>query len=216
MASGRRSRGVAFEDLFDPDIVGDGPTAAGYRSGGVLLRFAAIKYGTKRADVGYRVNDVDVSNLWAAKGTASYTLPFNGNTYTAAYNIPNGGSGYALIGFRIVGGNTWQVYSSLNGAAASVLASGAIPAGAATVRYTWGAYTVGVGQTDAGGATTNGAAARTAVSSNPDAHYQTDTVTSTSGSRARDYLFTVDFFNAAASSISHSVCHLIADTEGSV
>lgn len=216
MASGVKSKGVDLDDLFDPDIVGDGPVAAGIKSGGVALKYAALKYGTKRADVGIADAGVDVSNKWAAKGTASYALPINGQTFTGAYNIPNQGSGYALIGFRIVTGNTWQVYSISNGAPASILASGAIPAGSATVSYAWGQYTVGASQADAGGATTNGAAARTAVGNNPDAHYQTGTNIATSGSRDRRYPFTVDFFNASASAISHTTITLIGDTEGSV
>jgi len=216
MPSGYQSAGVDFDALFDPDVVGDGPAAAGYTVAGAPLKYAALKYGTKRADVGYAVNGSDVSNLWAAKGTASYKLPIDGQTFTGSYNIPNQSSGYALIGFRIVTGNTWQVYSMPNGAPATVLISGAIPAGAATVSYTWGAYTVGAGQSDAGGGTTNGAASRTAVGSNPDAHYQTGTNTATSGSRDRRYPFTIDFFNAAAGNISHTAITLVGDTEGSV
>lgn len=67
-----KSKGIAFADLFDPDVMGDGPTAPGYMVNGVPLRFAALKYGTKRADVGYAENGIDVSNKWAAKGTAVY------------------------------------------------------------------------------------------------------------------------------------------------
>ena len=62
----------AFATLFDEDIIGDGPQAAGYADNGIPLRFAHIQYGAKRANVGYRINGVDASNLWAAKGTASY------------------------------------------------------------------------------------------------------------------------------------------------
>lgn len=72
MASGYRSGGVDFDDLFDPDVMGDGPSAAGLRSGGTPLKYAALAYGSKRADVGYRQGGSDVSNLWAAKGTAQY------------------------------------------------------------------------------------------------------------------------------------------------
>lgn len=62
----------ALSVLFDADIVGDGPQAPGYAENGVPLRFAHIQYGSKRADVGYAINGVDVSNLWAGSGTASY------------------------------------------------------------------------------------------------------------------------------------------------
>lgn len=75
MATGIRSGGVDFDDLFDPDTVGDGPVAAWLESGGVALKYARLAYGSKRADVGYRSSaGVDVSNLWAAKGTASYVI----------------------------------------------------------------------------------------------------------------------------------------------
>lgn len=73
MAKGITSGGVDFDDLFDPDVVGDGPSTPWLTSGGVALRYAALAYGTKRADVGYRNSaGVDVTNLWAAKGTAVY------------------------------------------------------------------------------------------------------------------------------------------------
>lgn len=217
MASGVKSKGVDLDELFDPDIVGDGPIAAGIKSNGVAIKYAALKYGTKRADVGIADAGVDVSNKWAAKGTASYTLPINGNVYTASTNITAGNSGYARIGFRIVTGNTWQVYGydSIT-AITTVFASGAVPASATNVKYTFGAPTVPTNQTSSGGATTNTASASTAISSNPLAYYETATATATSGSRALSYPFTIDFFNAAASNISHTAITLVGDTEGSV
>lgn len=75
MAKGIYSGGIDFDDLFDPDVVGDGPSTPWLMSGGVPLRYAALAYGAKRADVGY-VNSmgIDASNLWAAKGTAVYVI----------------------------------------------------------------------------------------------------------------------------------------------
>ncbi len=67
-----KSKGVEFSELFDTDVMGDGPSAAGYQKAGVPYRFAHIQHGTKRADVGYSENGADMSNKWAAKGTASY------------------------------------------------------------------------------------------------------------------------------------------------
>ncbi|MGO1069233.1 hypothetical protein [Lysobacter sp. CA199] len=72
MATLIKHQGIPFEDLFDPDIIGDGPIAHRCTHNGQPLRFAHIQYGAKRADVNFRVNNQDVSNLWAAKGTASY------------------------------------------------------------------------------------------------------------------------------------------------
>lgn len=72
----RNSAGVDFDDLFDPDVQGDGPTAPFLRTAaGVAVRYADISYGSKGPNVGYRTSaGVDVSNLWAAKGTASYVI----------------------------------------------------------------------------------------------------------------------------------------------
>ncbi|WP_050991879.1 hypothetical protein [Bradyrhizobium yuanmingense] len=74
MASGYRSGGVDFDDLFDLYVEGPYSQDTGRRVGGVDLsrRYAHIQYGSKRADVGHRVGGLDLSNLWAAKGTASY------------------------------------------------------------------------------------------------------------------------------------------------
>jgi len=90
MTAGYKSAAVDFDDLFDPDIVGDGPTAPGYAVAGTALRYAALSYGTKRANVGYSIGGVDVSNLWAAKGTATYavTLGFEGQEYLASRESP--------------------------------------------------------------------------------------------------------------------------------
>lgn len=67
-----RHDGVPLHELFDPDIMGDGPAALGFRDGGVPLKFASIEYGSKGPDVLKRSGGVDLSNLWAAAGTAVY------------------------------------------------------------------------------------------------------------------------------------------------
>ena len=72
MPSGFKSAGIDFDDLFDPDIKGDGPYASGLTSAGAGVKYAALVYGAKRPDVGIQSAGADVSNLWAAKGTASY------------------------------------------------------------------------------------------------------------------------------------------------
>lgn len=71
-----QAQGIPWEDLFDADIIGDGPQAHAFTDNGTPMRFAHIQYGSKRADIGFTVRIdgvvVDVSNLWAAKGTAMY------------------------------------------------------------------------------------------------------------------------------------------------
>jgi len=83
--SGFRFGATHFDDLFDPDIVGDGPAAEGLKVGAAAVRYAKLSYGSKRANVGIIVPGVgDVSNLWAAKGTAVYSIPgLNGKQLSA-------------------------------------------------------------------------------------------------------------------------------------
>lgn len=77
MATNYRSGGYDLDDLFDPYVSGQKSHDTAFRIDGVDLsqRYAHIQFGQKRDDVGYRLgNGVDVSNLWAAKGTASYVI----------------------------------------------------------------------------------------------------------------------------------------------
>jgi len=83
--SGFRFGSTHFDDLFDPDIVGDGPVAEGLKVGASAVRYAKLSYGSKRANVGISVPGVgDVSNLWAAKGTAVYSIPGLGGKQLSA------------------------------------------------------------------------------------------------------------------------------------
>ncbi|ODT97387.1 MAG: hypothetical protein ABS82_00065 [Rhodanobacter sp. SCN 67-45] len=213
--------GVPLDQIFDPYVSGTKAAITGYTVmiAGVAtdLRdlFAPIYLGSSAAPTKYKVNNADLNTIFAAKGTAQYALPINGQTFTSSINITSG-SGNATIGFRIVGGNQWQVYKINSASSATVLASGAVPTNASTVKYTWGVYAIGVGQTDAGGSTSNGAATAQPVVNNPTAAYTTATNTSTSGSKDRRYPFTIDFYSAAGQNISHTSITLIGDTEGSI
>lgn len=110
----RNAAGVDFDDLFDFYSTGTPVGAIGFRdAAGVDIgpRYAPISFGSKGPDVGYRVSSgVDVSNLWAAKGTASYSIPgFNGRTfgvfYTALTNQPQVG---ATTSFALLNNGQWQ------------------------------------------------------------------------------------------------------------
>ena len=110
MAKSISSGGVDFDDLFDPDVKGDGPSAAWITSGGVALKYAALAYGTKRADVGWaNSSGVDVSNLWAAKGTAIYQIPgLQGQLFNAGDQaLTSQSSVSASVSFSIKPDGTW-------------------------------------------------------------------------------------------------------------
>lgn len=162
----RNAAGLNPEDVYDPDVIGDGPTAQiggiGYRvAGGVLLKFAKLSYGTAAPNHGCRLADGrDFSALWAKKGTAVYTLPINGGSYTASRNT----RGDAKLVFNMKNDGTYSVVRSLTGSSDSTLASGTwLPSGGVVGGYKC-AFTVTVGSnTTSGGG--NNSTANSAVTS---------------------------------------------------
>ncbi len=142
MASGYRFQSMDFDDLFDPDIMGDGPIASTYRRpGGQPLRYAHAKYGARRGDVGRRQGGQDVASLWAAKGTASYSLPINGQAYSAHNQSRTNatGSAVATVTFVLDSAGTYRVLANTTGGGnntADTLASGSwLPVGASVGEY---------------------------------------------------------------------------------
>jgi hypothetical protein len=167
MASGVKSAGVDLDDLFDPDTVGDGPSAAGVKSGGVPLKYAALKYGTKRANVGIANGGTDVSNLWASKGTASYALPIDGQAFAATGQALTGQEGTitATAQFQANADGTFSVTRAGTNGSNGVLASG-------TWRTQGGAssdyqiqFTLSANSTSGTGSTGNTAPAYTSLAS---------------------------------------------------
>jgi hypothetical protein len=216
VTSGIKSNGVDLDSIFALYASGTHPAATGIKVAGtdIATRYQPLP-GTAASATGILTGGADLNTLFST--TASTPLPINGQTYTSNVSIVSG-TASATINFAITSGSNWAINASNTRGvpAPAVLASGTIPSGAVTVKFTWGTYTVGAGHVDAGGSTTNGAASATAVSSNPAAVYTTALNASNSGSRDRQYPFTVDFYNSGGANISHSVCTLICDTEGSV
>lgn len=140
MTVGYKSAGVDFDSLFDPDVVGDGPSATGYAAAGVALRYAALAYGTKRADVGYAIAGVDVSNLWAAAGTAAYSIDgMDGKAFTSTDGAITNQSTVMASGTVTMHSNgTWAVSAanSKGAVAVSLPNSGTwLPSGATVSDY---------------------------------------------------------------------------------
>lgn len=212
MTSGIQSKGVDLDSIFALYVSGTRPAAAGIEVNGVDI---ATRYqplpGTSAPATGILAHGADLNTLFST--TVNTPLPIDGQTFTHQYSVVSG-TGWSAIGFQIVNGNTYQVYGYDSAHSPTVLASGPIPSGATQVQFTWGSFTNPTGS-DSGGTPTNGAATPTAVSGNPLAFYQTGTFGSSSASRARDYTFTIDFFNASSANISHTVTNLEAIIEGS-
>ncbi len=104
--------------------------------GDLSRRYAHIQYGSKRADVGHRINGMDVSNLWAARGTASYRLPFHGKDYSAGNGAKTNSFGdvTASVQISLLSDGNFTVHSNSygggNDATAQVDSGRWAPAGA--------------------------------------------------------------------------------------
>lgn len=214
MTSGIASKGVDLDSIFDLYQAGTTkarPAGLNVAGSDTSNRYANIIYGSAAAATGIQSENADINTLYAAKGTANYALPINGNSYVHAYSVVSG-TGHSTIGFSTTSSG-WQVYGSHSGGAQTALASGTMPASASKVQFTWGSYTVD--NQDAGGATSNSAATAQPITIAQDAHYTTGDFGALAATHGRDYIFTIDFFDASNDNISHTVINLEAVIEGS-
>jgi hypothetical protein len=92
---------------------------------------------------GYQAQACNSSGCGPWSGVASTVdivpapIAMNGGSYTVSYTIPSTSSASDLIGFMIVNGSSWEVFSTYPLHPVNVLASGPVPAGASTVQYTY-------------------------------------------------------------------------------
>ena len=142
-------------------------------------------------------------------------IAINGQSYGASYGVPSGKTNATAIGFAI-SGTVWYVFkiTPVVLTTAVTMASGPLPVGAVTVRYTWTDAGVPSGDSDAIGSISNGAASPVAVSSNPTSQYTTGAFGAKSPIRAHSYHLEVDFFNAGGSLVSTSTCTMTAGVAG--
>lgn len=211
-----------LDHTFDTYVSGTHPPATGLLDDtgvDIATRYAPLAVGTQAAAtflLTEQTGFADINTLFAKAGSSSYSIAIAGQTYSHTYTVLASTTGYSTIGFRLQTGTTWQVYGADPSTSGVSIATGNIPAGAATVLYTWGPVTTPAGYVSAGGVTSNGAAAATAIGSNPDAHMTSATVGPSSGSRESSATLRVQFYNSSSALISDSTCTLIVDTEGSV
>lgn len=138
MASGyKNAAGTDFDDLFDPDVVGDGPTASGFmKADGTLLKYAAAKYGTVGPNVNFKLaSGADVATLWAKKGSASYALPINGDNFVAHSDGTISSAMDANIAVQIKSDGTYLVTCVGNGSVTPGASGTWLPSGQSVSDY---------------------------------------------------------------------------------
>src|ERR1044072_5052884 len=105
---GYRRQGSNYEDVYDPDVIGDGFIAGGARVNGAsnATHYANRVYGTQGPASGMNQSGLgDVGLQWAAKGTAVYNLPINGKNYSSN----NQNRGHAEIRLAVFSNGNVQV-----------------------------------------------------------------------------------------------------------
>lgn len=223
MSTGLDSKGVDLDSIFAPYVTGTSPALTGVKFGGtdVNTRYAPRSYGSAAAATGITCKPggagslVDLNTLFAAYGTTSYALAINGQKFVGQHIIQAGQQGTGFIEFVATSTSGWYITGSNAQGVNVTKASGGLPAGAVKVKYTWGSFTIDTN--DSGGATSNGAASITALTSTGvAAYYQTSVYNDNAGTRGRTYTFTVDFYDASDNNISHTVIYLEGSIDGSV
>ena len=171
---------------------------------------------------GYQVQACGFSGCsgWSGTSTTVVTIPvpiaINGQSYAVGLQVAQKTTQQAQIGFAIVGGNTWEVFTAkINLGNQIVLASGPVPATAVTVQNTWTLVGVPADDQPSGGAVVNYASSPIALGSNPFSDYTTAAFGGNSVARGEIYQLTVTFFNAAGANVSTSTATMTANIVGS-
>jgi len=178
--------------------------------------------GKGTATYGYRVQACNSGGCGPWSGTSSITvtipvpIAINGQNYSTSSSPGSTGGASAAIGFEIVGGNTWEVFTSNQHVANTYVTSGAVPSGATTVQYTWTEVGLASGANLGGGTVTNGASSPTALSSNPSSNYSVAMGKNSSNIIGLTYQVTVTFYNAAGANVSSSTCTMTATVVGTM
>ena len=179
-------------------------------------------HGQGTGSYGYEVQACNVGgcSAWSAQRTATVTIPvpiaINGQSYSVNYAIPMRTTASVSIGFAITGGHTWEVFTTRPGPGNSgvVAVSGAVPATASTVKFTWVQQGPPSGYAGSGGSVSNPASSPVALSANPASQYTSGTYGARADLVGMRYQLRVDFFNAAGANVSSSTCTLTATLAG--
>lgn len=209
MASPIAQHGTLLSATFDPYQSGTTKAAATgiFENGNDLANiYASIIYGTAASATGITKNGADLNTIFAKIGTANYSLPLNGTTWTAGHTTA-GTSSTSAIGFT-TNNSQCQVIDPNFGANDSPIY--AIPTGATKVRFT---MTL-VSSSGSGTTLTNDASGFVALSATVlNAKVSTfRPPPATNPPQNATYSVQVDYQNAAGTIISTTTFRLVTQT----
>ncbi|MGF7229719.1 MAG: hypothetical protein ACQR33_07120 [Candidatus Saccharibacteria bacterium] len=206
-----------LDNVFDLYVTGTSPAATGLLDDAgvdIATRYAPLVFGTAAAATGLltkQSGNGDLNTLFAAKGTASYALPINGQTYTG-YGHSGTTSSFGGIAFAAsVSGYT--VIKNGTNETTTTLASGSIPVGAVSCKIvdTW---LNASGDTGVGNVSNNYASQTTLTGTALGVNVQV-TATPSSPEHQSTHSEVITFYDASNAVISTTTITLVAQADGS-
>lgn len=227
MTTGIQSKGVDLDSIFDPYIVGTSPGLTGIQSAGtdIHTRYAPLVYGTQAAatgilcKVGGAGSFVDLNTLFAAKGTAKYTLPINGQTYGASENTGPSGGASATLTVTLHADGTYDVIA---------FQSKHVPSSVTRASGTWNTfglpsssfqvlYTMTTTSTEGNAGSGNGATSYTTLNTDVAANVHASASSPTAGANDITCTLRIQIRNTSSGQVvSDSTCTISAGADGSV
>lgn len=230
MSTGIASKAVDLDSIFDPYVQGTSPGLTGIRRAGadINTRYAPLVYGIQAAatgilcKVGGAGSFVDLNTLFAAKGSAQYNLPINGQTFVsgAAGTLNHGSTASLTFTANTDGTYTVQAMQNNNGTPVyTTKATGTWNTSGKSASLIQALYTTSVGpdgtNPQLGGFTQNDAPSWTNVSSALGATDQVS-VSATSGTKGNIGTLRIQFKDTTSGLIfSDSTIYFQVDADGS-
>lgn len=222
MTSGIASKGVDLDSIFDPYVAGTTKArAAGIAVAGsdTSNRYANIIYGSAVAATGIQSEGADLNTLYAAKGTAKYALPIDGQTFGASESTGTSGGASANLTVTLHANGAYDVvaFQSKHVPSSTTRASGTwntfgLPSSSFQVLYT-----LTTTSTEGNAGSSNGAPTYTTISADVAANVHATANSPSAGANDITCTLRIQIRNASSGQVvSDSTCTISAGADGSV
>lgn len=222
MSNAINSKNVPLANIFDPYVAGTTKaraTGIGDASNDTSNLYANIIYGSAAAATGIQSENADLNTLYAAKGTAKYTLPINGQTYGASENTGASGGASATLTVTLHADGTYDVVA---------FQSKHVPSSVTRASGTWNTfglpsssfqvlYTLTTTSTEGNAGISNGASSYTTLNADVAANVHATAANPSSGANDITCTLRIQIRNASSGQVvSDSTCTISAGADGSV
>lgn len=209
--------GVGLDAIFDPYISGVKAALTGYTVNGVDLRdiFAPLYLGTSAAITHYKVNNADLNTIFAAKGTARYALPIDGQTFQGNSSGNVSSAMLASVTANVKADGTYSVVCVGNNITTATALGTWLPAGESASGYQVQFVVVQQSQDTTGPATfSNSAAAYTTCSADQSVSGSAIVGQLTAQARGGHYTIAINIKKISTGTVTTSTIVAIIDSVG--